>query len=45
MRAFGLPLLEAMIRGTPVLTSRRASMPEVAGDAGLLVEPEGVGSI
>ncbi len=42
---FGLPLLEAMIRGTPVLTSNRASMPEVAGDAGLLVEPDDVESI
>ncbi len=42
---FGLPLLEAMIRGTPVLTSRRASMPEVVGDAALLVEPEDVDSI
>ena len=42
---FGLPLLEAMIRGTPVLTSNRASMPEVAGDAGLLVEPDDVDAI
>ena len=42
---FGLPLLEAMIRGTPVLTSNRASMPEVAGDAGLLVEPDDVEAI
>lgn len=42
---FGLPLLEAMIRGTPVLTSQRASMPEVAGDAGLLVDPDRVDSI
>ena len=42
---FGLPLLEAMIRGTPVLTSNRASMPEVAGDAGLLIEPDDVEAI
>jgi glycosyltransferase involved in cell wall biosynthesis len=42
---FGLPLLEAMSRGTPVLTSNCASMPEVAGDAGLLVDPHDVGSI
>jgi glycosyltransferase involved in cell wall biosynthesis len=42
---FGLPLLEAMSRGTPVLTSNCASMPEVAGDAGLLVDPHDVDSI
>ena len=42
---FGLPLVEAMARGAPVLTSNRASMPEVAGDAGLLVNPHDVGSI
>lgn len=42
---FGLPLLEAMARGTPVLTSNCASMPEVAGDAGLLVNPQKVSSI
>jgi glycosyltransferase involved in cell wall biosynthesis len=42
---FGLPLLEAMARGTPVLTSNCSSMPEVAGDAGLLIDPHDVGSI
>lgn len=42
---FGLPLLEAMAQGTPVLTSRTASMPEVAGAAGLLVDPLDVASI
>lgn len=42
---FGLPLTEAMSLGTPVITSNRASMPEVAGDAGLLVEPTDVNSI
>jgi glycosyltransferase involved in cell wall biosynthesis len=42
---FGLPLVEAMAVGTPVLTSRTASMPEVAGDAGLLVDPLSVDSI
>lgn len=42
---FGLPLLEAMARGTPVLTSECSSMPEVAGDAGLLVNPHDVGAI
>lgn len=36
---FGLPPLEAMRCGAPVLTSRVASLPEVVGEAGLLVEP------
>jgi glycosyltransferase involved in cell wall biosynthesis len=36
---FGLPVLEAMANGVPVLTSDRSSLPEVAGDAALLVDP------
>lgn len=36
---FGLPLLEAMACGTPVLASRSSSLPEVVGDAGILVDP------
>lgn len=36
---FGLPILEAMACGTPVITSNIASMPEVAGDAAILVNP------
>jgi glycosyltransferase involved in cell wall biosynthesis len=36
---FGLPVLEAMTCGTPVITSPRGSLPEVAGDAALFVEP------
>lgn len=36
---FGLPLVEAMQYGTPVLVSDSSSLPEVAGDAGMLVDP------
>jgi glycosyltransferase involved in cell wall biosynthesis len=36
---FGLPVLEAMACGTPVITSTASSLPEVAGDAALLVDP------
>jgi len=36
---FGLPVLEAMACGIPVITSNRSSLPEVAGDAALLVDP------
>jgi glycosyltransferase involved in cell wall biosynthesis len=36
---FGIPVLEAMRSGTAVLTSARSSMPEVAGDAALYVDP------
>jgi glycosyltransferase involved in cell wall biosynthesis len=42
---FGLPLLEAMSFGTPVLTSACSSLPEVAGEAGMLVDPLDVQSI
>jgi glycosyltransferase involved in cell wall biosynthesis len=37
---FGLPVLEAMACGTPVVASRVASLPEVVGEAGILVDPE-----
>ncbi len=37
---FGLPLLESMAHGTPVVGSNVSSIPEVVGDAGLLVNPE-----
>lgn len=36
---FGIPVLEAMACGTPVITSNVSSLPEVAGEAGLLVDP------
>lgn len=36
---FGMPVLEAMACGCPVITSDRSSLPEVAGDAALLVDP------
>ena len=42
---FGLPVLEAMARGVPVACSDRSSLPEVAGDAALLFDPEDVEAI
>ncbi len=42
---FGLPVAEAMACGTPVVTSQISSMPEVAADAALLVDPEDVDEI
>jgi len=42
---FGLPLLESMGCGTPVITSNNSSLPEVAGEAGLYVDPLSVESI
>lgn len=36
---FGLPVLEAMACGAPVIASNRASIPEVVGDAGVLIDP------
>ena len=42
---FGLPVLEAMARGTAVLTSNRSALPEVAGDAAVTVDPLEVDSI
>ena len=42
---FGMPLIEAMAAGTPVLASDRTSMPEVVGNAARLVNPERTGEI
>lgn len=42
---FGLPALEAMALGAPVMTSNNSSLPEVAGDAAILVDPFDVNSI
>lgn len=42
---FGLPVLEAMLLGTPVVTSRTSSLPEIAGDAALYVNPYEVDDI
>jgi glycosyltransferase involved in cell wall biosynthesis len=42
---FGLPVLESMMLGTPVITSNVSSLPEIAGDAALLVDPYDVDEI
>ncbi len=42
---FGLPVLEAMIRGVPAVVGRSSSLPEVAGSAALLVDPRSVEDI
>ena len=42
---FGLPALEAMVHGTPVLASTASSLPEIVGEAGVLVDPESTDAI
>ena len=39
---FGLPVLEAMARGCPVIASNASSLPEVTGDAAILIDPHNV---
>ena len=43
--SFGIPLLEAMACGTPVITSNTSSMPEIAGPDAILVNPESTDEI
>jgi glycosyltransferase involved in cell wall biosynthesis len=42
---FGLPVVEALARGVPAVVSNTSSLPEVAGDAAVAVDPEDVGEI
>ncbi len=42
---FGIPVLEAMACGTPVITSNISSLPEVVGDAGILVDPYNISAL
>ena len=42
---FGMPALEALACGAPLVASNRGSLPEIVGDAGLVVDPLDIGSI
>jgi len=43
--SFGIPLIKTMACGTPVISSNRTAMPEIVGDAGLLVYPYNIEAI
>ena len=45
LEGFGLPVLEAMARGVPVACSDRSALPEVAGDAAILFDPDDEGAV
>lgn len=45
VETFGLPLLEAMACGTPVIASNRMSVPEIAGDAAVIVDPDDIAGL
>lgn len=45
LEGFGIPVLEAMTVGVPVIVSNRGALPEVAGDAAQIVEPEDAGGL
>lgn len=42
---FGMPLIEAMAMGTPIIASNRTSIPEIVGDAGIIIDPDDEGEI